>query len=522
MRDILSASEPAVSLKTWIAVGGSMIGAFMAVLNVQITNASLPYIEGGIGTGGVNGAWVITAYLIGEIIIIPLTDFLSRVFSLRRYLIVNATLFLLFSAACGQARTLPEMIVLRALQGFTGGVLIPLAFTIIVAMLPPSKRPVGLAGYAITATFAPAIGPTIGGWLTDNYGWPTIFYINLVPGVLMLAALIYALPRAPMQIGLLRRGDWLGIALMAVGLATFQTVLDDGNTYDWFGSPFIVKLSLIAAVTLITFVAVELVRKEPLIQLRLLTRRNFAFGTLGNFLLGFALYGSAYLLPQYLGNAQGFDSEQIGEVMTWTGVPQLLIIPFVPLLMRRIDPRLLVGAGLTIFAVSCFMNLHLDVDYAAPQLFLPDVTRAAGQALVMTPLSAIAMVGITTAEAGAASGLFNMLRNLGGAIGTAALETFFTKREQYHSFFINAHVSLLQPATRAQLASLQRYFMARGAPNPADAMHRAMIAVGAIIRAQATYMGYSDCFWLLGAVLLCAVLTVPMLKKGASSAAGAH
>ena len=168
------------------------------------------------------------------------------------------------------------------------------------------------------------------------------------------------------------------------------------------------------------------------------------------------------------------------------------------------------------------MNLHLDVDYAAPQLFLPDVTRAAGQALVMTPLSAIAMVGITTAEAGAASGLFNMLRNLGGAIGTAALETFFTKREQYHSFFINAHVSLLQPATRAQLASLQRYFMARGAPNPADAMHRAMIAVGAIIRAQATYISYSDCFWLLGAVLLCAVLTVPMLKKGAGSAAGAH
>ena len=197
MRDIRSASEPAVSLKTWIAVGGSVIGAFMAVLNVQITNASLPYIEGGIGTGGVNGAWVITAYLIGEIIIIPLTDFLSRVFSLRRYLIVNATLFLLFSAACGQARTLPEMIVLRALQGFTGGVLIPLAFTIIVAMLPPSKRPVGLAGYAITATFAPAIGPTIGGWLTDNYGWPTIFYINLVPGVLMLAALIYLITHFP-------------------------------------------------------------------------------------------------------------------------------------------------------------------------------------------------------------------------------------------------------------------------------------------------------------------------------------
>ncbi len=514
--------EQTVSLKTWIAVIGSMLGAFMAVLNIQITNASLPYVEGGIGTGGVNGDWVITAYLIGEIIVIPMTDFMSRVFSLRRYLITNTALFLLFSAACGQAHTLPEMIVLRGLQGFSGGVLIPLSFTIIVAMLPPSKRPLGLAGFAITATFAPAIGPTIGGWLTDNYGWPTIFYVNLAPGVLMLAALIYALPRSSMQLGLLRRGDWLGISLMAVGLAAFQTVLDDGNVYNWFDSPFIVKLSLISAVMLTAFVVVELVRKEPLIQLRLLTRRNFGFGTLGNFLLGFALYGSAYLLPQYLAVAQGFDSQQSGEVMAWTGLPQLVIIPFVPLMMKWIDSRLLVGVGLCVFAASCFMNLRLSADYAAPQLFIPDVTRAFGQALVMTPLSAIAMVGITRAEAGSASGLFNMLRNLGGAIGTAAVETFFTHREQYHSFIINAHVSLLQPATRARLASLQDYFMAHGTPNAAGAMHRAMIAVGSIIRAQATYMGYADCFGLLGAVLLCALLTVVMLKKGAASGAGAH
>jgi MFS transporter, DHA2 family, multidrug resistance protein len=211
MSETASAGEQPVTLKTWIAVGGALIGAFMAVLNIQITNASLPYIEGGIGTGGVNGAWVITAYLIGEIIVVPMTDFLSRVFSLRRYLIVNTVLFLLFSVACGQAHSLGEMIVLRALQGFAGGVLIPLAFTIIVGMLPESKRAMGLAGYAITATFAPAIGPTIGGWLTDTYGWPTIFYLNLAPGLVMLAALIYGLPRTPMQLGLLRRGDWLGM-----------------------------------------------------------------------------------------------------------------------------------------------------------------------------------------------------------------------------------------------------------------------------------------------------------------------
>jgi MFS transporter, DHA2 family, multidrug resistance protein len=514
--------EPPVPLKTWIAVGGALIGAFMAVLNIQITNASLPYIEGGIGTGGINGAWVITAYLIGEIIVIPMTDFLSRVFSLRRYLIANTILFLIFSAACGQATSLPEMIVLRALQGFSGGVLIPLAFTIIVAMLPASKRSVGLAGFAITATFAPAIGPTIGGWLTDNYGWPTIFYINLVPGSVMLAALIHGLPRAPMQLNLLRHGDWLGVALMAVGLATLQTVLDEGTVFDWFGSPFIVKLSLLAGVTLTAFIAVELLVKEPLVQLRLLTRRNFGFGTLGNFLVGFALYGSAYLLPQYLSVSQGFDAEQIGMVMAWTGLPQLIVIPFVPFMMRHIDPRLLVGTGLIVFAASCFMNLYLDGDYAAPQLLVPDVTRALGQAIVMTPLSAIAMVGISRAEAGGASGLFNMLRNLGGAIGTSALETFFTRREDYHSFIINANVSLSRPATQRRLADLQQYFIRHGTPDAAGAMHRAMVAIGDIVRAQATFMGYADCFALLGVVLVCALGAVAMLKKGAAAAGGSH
>src|SRR5579859_6108251 len=257
------AREPAVSPKTAIAVCGALLGAFMAVLNIQVTNSSLPDIEGGIGTGGVNGTWVSTAYLIGEIIVIPMTAYLSTVFSLRRYFIVNTVLFLVLSAACGQAHNLSEMIVLRGLQGFSGGVLIPLCFTIIVRMLPPSKQAVGLAGFAITATFAPAIGPTIGGWLTDTYGWQTIFYMNLVPGLLMLAALIYALPSSPMQLGLLRRGDWLGIALMAVGLAAFQTMLDDGNTYDWFGSPMIIELSVVSAIAIGAFIVIELMREEP-------------------------------------------------------------------------------------------------------------------------------------------------------------------------------------------------------------------------------------------------------------------
>jgi DHA2 family multidrug resistance protein len=514
--------EARVSLRIWIAVGGALLGAFMAVLDIQIANASLPYIEGGIGTGGVYGTWISTSYLIGEIIVIPLTSFLSQVFSLRRYLLANVALFLLFSALCGQAHSLSEMIVFRALQGFTGGVMIPLAFTIVVTMLPRSKHAIGLAGFAITATFAPAIGPTIGGYFTDNYGWPYIFYINLVPGLVMLSALWYGLPKSAMQLGLLRRGDWRGIALMAVGLAALQAVLDDGNVYDWFGSPLIVKLSLVAAVALGSFVVLELITAEPLVNLRLLSRRNFGLGTAGNFLLGFALYGSVYLLPEYLTATQHFDSEQIGKVMAWVGLPQLVLIPLVPLLMKRIDARLLVGFGLLVFAASCFMNTEMDQNYAGPQLFWPNIVRAIGQAMVMTPLSAIAMLGITPQEAAGASGVFNMMRNLGGAIGTAAIETFFTKREQFHSAIITPSVSLFEPATRSRLTDLQQYFMSHGFPDSASAMHRAIIAVGETIRAQATIMGYADCFALLGVVLLVAAVLVALLKKGAVSGAGAH
>ncbi len=522
MSDSTTSGETTVTMKTWIAIAGAMLGAFMAVLNIQITNASLRDIEGGIGTGGINGAWITTAYLIGEIIVIPLSDYLSRVFSLRRYLLINVGLFLLFSALCGQASSLPEMIVLRGLQGFAGGVMIPLAFTIVVVMLPASKRSIGMAAFALTATFAPAIGPTVGGYFTDNYGWPSIFYLNLVPGALMLAMLFYALPRSKMQLDLLRHGDWLGIALMAIGLAALQTVLDEGNVYDWFGSPFIIKLTLVSALALGGFLIVEFTRPQPLVNFRLLAQRNFGFGTLANFMLGGALYGSAYLLPQYLANAQGFDAQQIGMVMAWTGLPQLLVIPLVPLLMRRIDGRLLVGTGLVVFAASCFMNLQMDAYYAAPQLFWPDVIRALGQAVVMAPLSSIALAGIRGKDAGGASGIFNMMRNLGGAIGTALLETFYTKREQYHSFVINQHVSLLEPATRAQLGAMQQYFLAHGSADPAAAMHSAMIAVGGSIRAQATIMGYSDSFALLGVLLLLAALAVALLRKGSASVGGAH
>ena len=502
---------------------GATLGAFMAVLNIQIVNASLADIQGAIGAGIDDGGWISTSYLIAEIVVIPLSGWLAQVFSVRIYLLTNAILFLALSVACAFAQDLPQMIVLRALQGFTGGVLIPMAFTLIITLLPKAKQPVGLALFALSATFAPAIGPTIGGYLTENWGWQYIFYVNLAPGALMIGMLWFSLEAKPMKLALLREGDWPGVITMAIGLGALQTVLEEGNKDDWFGSDFIVRLSIVAAVALTLFLWIELTSKKPLLNLRLLFRRNFGFGMLANFLLGIALYGSVFILPVYLSRIQGYNAEQIGMVLAWTGLPQLFLIPLVPQLMKRFDARIIIGVGFALFAASNFMNIYMTADYASDQLFWPNVVRAVGQALVFAPLSSVATAGIEAENAGSASGLFNMMRNLGGAVGIAMLQTFLTKREQYHSNVLMQSVSLLEQATRARIEKLTQYFMSHGIADHADASHRAVIAIGKIVQKQAFILAFSDIFFLLGAALVVALLATLLLKKpGHLETGGAH
>jgi len=270
----------------------------------------------------------------------------------------------------------------------------------------------------------------------------------------MVVALALTLKRQPTQLSLLKQGDWAGIVTMAVGLSALQTVLEEGNKDDWFASPFIFRLAIVAAVFLSAFIAIELTVERPLVRLRLLKRRNFGIGVLVNVLVGFALFGSVYVLPQYLGQVQGYNAEQIGNVLAWTGLPQLLLIPLVPLLMKRYDPRFIGFVGISIFSVSCFMNVTLSPDSAGDQFLFPNVVRAIGQALVLTPISTITTAGIAPSEAGAASGLSNMLRNLGGAVGTATLATILTKREQFHSNVIGQSVTIYRDEVRQRIDAL--------------------------------------------------------------------
>ena len=299
--------------------------------------------------------------------------------------------------------------------------------------------------------------------------------------------------------------------------------MSDGGKDDWFGSPFIVKLSVIAAISLTLFLWIELTSARPLLDLRLLLRRNFGFGVVANFLLGLALYGSVFILPVYLSRIQDYNAEQIGFVLAWVGLPQLLLIPLVPRLMQRFDGRLVIGVGFALFAASNFMNIAMTVDYAADQLFWPNIVRAVGQALVFAPLSAVATAGIEKEQAGSASALFNMMRNLGGSVGIALLQTFLTKREQYHSNILTQSVSLFEEATRARLDELTHYFLAHGVTDPATAWHKAVVAVGQTVREQAYVMAFSDTFYLLGVALLVALVATLLLRKPSGPApAGAH
>lgn len=512
-----------VPFKTWIGVFGTVLGAFMAVLDIQITNSSLKDIQAALGATLEEGSWISTAYLVAEIVVIPLTGWLSQVFSTRRYLFVNASLFVMFSVCCALAWDLPSMIVFRAFQGFTGGVLIPMAFTVLLTTLPPRKQPVGMALFAITATFAPSIGPTLGGWLTENYSWHYVFYINIVPGIMLLSAVWYAIDPKPMQLHLLKQGDWGGIVAMAIGLGSLQIVLEEGSRKDWFGSQMIVRLTALAVIFLSIFFWIELTRKKPFINLRLLLARNFGLASVVNIALGLGLYGTVYIMPLYLSQIQGYNAMQIGEVLMWVGLPQLFIIPFVPRLMQRFDIRVLIGVGVSLFAVSCFMNSSLTNLTGIDQLRWSQLVRAAGQPLIMVPLSTVATSGLPPAQAGSASGLFNMMRNLGGSFGIAAIATLLTRREQFHSNRLSDFIDPYSPAVQERLQQLTQYFISKNGSDLSTAQNQAIAAISNTVRREAYVMAYNDCFYFIACALLFSGLTVIFLNKAkASGGAAGH
>jgi len=316
----------------------------------------------------------------------------------------------------------------------------------------------------------------------------------------------------PMRLWKLKDGDWFGIACMAVGLGSLEVVLEEGERKDWFGSQMIVNLAIVAAIFIPLFIIIELLRRKPFINLRLLGNRTLAASCFIGLALGLALYGSIYTIPVYLGQIQGYDATQIGVVVMWIGLPQLLIFPLVPVLMRWIDARLLLAFGLAIFAVSNFMNIHMTHDTAEPQLRLSMLIRAIGQPFVITIISQMAVAGVSTEDSAGASSLFNVMRNLGGSMGIALLQTFTTWQEHFHFDVIAQRLSADNLLVRERL-DLMVAQMQAGTGGTGDAAAMALAQLQGLVRREAFVMAYSDCFYIMGVALLAAVVSVCLLRK---------
>nr|WP_207201851.1 MDR family MFS transporter [Pseudomonas sp. TH32] len=489
--------------RDWIAVMSVMLGAFMAVLDIQITNSSLKDIQGALSATLEEGSWISTSYLVAEIIMIPLTAWLVQLLSARRLAVWVSGGFLIASLMCSMAWSLESMIVFRALQGFTGGALIPLAFTLTLIKLPEHHRPKGMAMFAMTATFAPSIGPTIGGWLTENWGWEYIFYINIPPGLIMIAGLLYGLEKKASNWDLLKSTDYLGIVTMAVGLGCLQVFLEEGHRKDWLESSLILSLGTVALLSLITFVIVQMSKPNPLINLRILGNRNFGLSSISSLGMGVGLYGSIYLLPLYLAQIQNYNALQIGEVIMWMGVPQLFLIPLVPKLMKYVSPKWLCTLGFGLFGLASFSSGVLNPDFAGDQFNRIQIIRALGQPLIMVTISLIATAYILPKDAGSASSLFNILRNLGGAIGIALLATLLDARTKTYFDYLREAIVPTNPQVAERMATLTEKFGSETA---------ALGKLSEIAHQQAQIMAYNDAFHFVGLALGISMVAILLTK----------
>ncbi|MDE1179385.1 DHA2 family efflux MFS transporter permease subunit [Paraburkholderia sp.] len=522
------ATHEAVSLRAWVAVLGGVFGCFMAGMNVHVTNASLPDIRGSLGASFEEGSWITTAYLVAEIIVIPLTGWLVRVFSARRVLLVGTSGFLIFSLACSVAPTIQSMIAARALQGAFGGVLIPLSFQLIVTELPSSRHPLGMALFAVANNVAQAAGPSLGGWLTDMYSWRWIFYLQIPPAIALIAAIGWAIKPQAAHLERLRNADWLGIASMAIGLSALQIVLEEGGRKDWFGSSLIVYMSIVAAIGIVTFVVVEVRRDDPFINLRLLGRYNFGIASLMQFLFGAVVFAVVFLVPNYFAELQGYSARDIGVMMVPYGLVQFAMSFLTPPLMRRVGARTTIVAGFALVAAGCLMNMHLNLDASANVVVPSLIVRGIGQSLVVIALGVMAVDGIEKSQLGSASGVFNMVRNLGGAIGIAIASQLVVERSKLHAMRLGEAVVPYSEAFQERLIGMVRtisgVYMDRQhallGSGAAGARQAALDLVGQLVDREARLMAYSDTFLIAGlAMAACAIAALAFAPESCVRAA---
>ena len=495
-----------------MAFAAMCVGMFIALLDIQIVSASLRDIGGGLSAGADETVWVQTSYLIAEIIVIPMSGWLARVMSTRWLFAASAAGFTIASMLCGVAWNIESMIAFRALQGFLGGSMIPLVFSSAFYFFQGKQRVIAAATIGAIASLAPTLGPTVGGFITDHASWHWLFFVNLVPGlfVTVVVPLLVRIDRADLSV--LRTADYLGMALMALFLGCLEYTLEEGPRLDWLGDHVILATAWISGLSGIAFVWRSLVYAHPIVDLRALKDRNFALGCFFSFVTGIGIFATIYLTPLFLGRVRGFSALDIGLAVFSTGVFQILSIPVYAMVANRIDLRWVMMFGLACFAVSMWNFAPITHDWGAAQLMLPQALRGIGQQFAVAPAVTLTLGALSPARLKLASGLFNTMRNLGGAIGIALCATILNSRTNQHFLHLAEHLNGSNESMNGLLAGATETFAATG--SDALAAHTgALRQLWSLTLREAQTQSFSDVFLLIMAAFVIATAMVPLMRK---------
>jgi DHA2 family multidrug resistance protein len=497
-------------LRDWFGVLAMVFGLFMAIMDVQIVTSSLTQIQGGLSASIDEISWVQTAYLIADVVMVPLSGTLSRLLSTRVLFVTAALGFTGASALCATATSLSQMIVFRAMQGFSGGAMMPLVFPVIYTKFRMPQLATVMVLISLILNLSSTLGPTIGGYLTDTFSWHWLFLVNIVPGIAVAVTVWLLIDIDKPELSLLRHFDLTGLVLMALFLGCLQYALQEGPRWDWFSDNTILMAVVVSSIASAFFFWRVLTYHQPIVDLRVFTNRNFTLGSFYTFVVGTGMYGTTYLIPLFLAQVRGFSSLQIGETVVVTGLAQLAMSPISPLLARKMDLRLMLGIGIGLFAVAMYLTAGLTNQASFAELFVPQVLRGMALMMCYIPANLIALSSVPQDKLKNAAGLYNLTRDLGGAIALATIGTVLNDRLHFHW---NRLIEDINPARPAVQHFLDMQAGRLDGLVPGDAGHAAVKLLANLVQREALVMTYNDALMLLGSLFVAALFLIPLVRR---------
>jgi MFS transporter, DHA2 family, multidrug resistance protein len=492
----------------------AILCALLEIVDTTIVNVALNDMKGNLGATMTEVGWVITSYAIGNVIIVPMTSWLSQQFGRRNYFAASIMLFTVCSFLCGNANGIWELVLFRFLQGVGGGALLVTSQTIITESYPPEKRGMAQAIYGLGVIIGPTLGPPLGGYIVDNFSWPYIFYINIPIGVIA-TLLTLQFVRSPKysEKSAAKDVDWLGIGLLAIAVGSLQYVLEKGHDDDWFNSPVIVGLTLAAIFGFFFFIWRELTFRNPIVQLRVLKNSNLSVGTVLSFILGFGLYGSTFIIPLYTQATLGWTAQQSGALLIPASITTAFMMPIIgQLLQRGVKPQYLVSLGMLIFFIYSFWGYKiLTPDTGKDAFFWMLIVRGLGMGMLFIPITTLALSSLKGQQIGQGASFTGMMRQLGGSFGVAAITTFLARQNMVHRNDLLGNLDVNNPAVQQRVAGMQRSFMAKGIPEN-NALGDAYKSLEYMIMKQAAVLSYMDVFLFIGVMFLICIPFVLLVK----------